>query len=105
MITQDGVIALAAGMMFFGGLTAFLFARFFCSRPAPPWLHWWRDLSIAFIGARLIGASVFELPLDWFGTLLWLNLGLAQIAIGLYRWRHAIGARGDRCRNESAPAT
>ena len=102
-VDPGDLIVAGAAMMLFGGVVAFLFSRFFCVRPAPRWMHWWRDLAVALIGARLIGARVFDLPLDWFSGVIYLNLGLSQLAIALYRWRHAIGARGDRCMGIKAP--
>ena len=84
-------------LMFLGGIVAFLFGRFFCARPAPRWMHWWRDLAIGLAGARIIGARVFDLPLDWFSACLWLSIALSQVAIALWRWWHVMGAHGDRC--------
>lgn len=91
------LIVAGAAMMFVGGIVAFLFARFFCARPAPRWLHWWRDLAIGLLGARLIGARVFDAPLDWFSGLIYINIGLTQVVIALWRWWHVMGAQGDRC--------
>lgn len=96
-IEPGDLLIAGAAMMFFGGIVAFLFSKFFCASPAPRWMLWWRDLAVAFIGARLIGARVFDIPLDWFSGLLYLNLGLSQVSIALYRWRNAIGRDGDRC--------
>ncbi len=96
-VTPGDLLVIAAGMMLFGGVVAWLFGKFFCARDTPRWMRWWRDLAVALMGARLIGARVFDLPLDWFSAAIYLNIGLSQAAIALYRWRHAIGAHGDRC--------
>lgn len=99
-IEPNDILVLAGGMGFVFGVIAFLFGKFFCSRPEPRWMKWWRDLAVAFIGARILGAKLFDIPLDYFGAALWLNLGLTQTMIGLYRWRHSLGATGDRCVSE-----
>ena len=93
----NDLLVVGAAMMFFGGIVAFLFGKFFCARDSPTWMRWWRDLALALLGARLIGARVFDLPLDWFSGCIYLNIGLSQVAIALYRWRYVIGPRGDRC--------
>ena len=99
------LVVFAAALMFGGGIVAFLFVRFFCARTAPRWMLWWRDVAIALMGARILGARVFDLPLDWFSALLYLNIGLSQAAIALYRWRHVIGPQGDRCGHRGVIAT
>lgn len=99
------LLVVGAVMMLGGGVVAFLFGKFFCARDAPRWMRWWRDLAIALLGARLIGARVFDLPLDWPSSLIYINIGISQVAIALYRWRFAVGVGGDRCPNQGAAAT
>lgn len=96
-IEPNDILVLAACLMFGFGIIAFLFGRFFCAAPVPRWMKWWRDLAVAFIGARILGARLFDIPLDYFGAMLWLNLGISQAIIALERWRRAIGPSGDRC--------
>ena len=96
-MAPNDILVIAACLMFGFGIVAFLFGRFFCASEVPRWMKWWRDLAVALIGARIIGARVFDIPLDYFGALLWLNLGISQGAIALYRWRNAVGPGGDRC--------
>lgn len=97
MMQPGDLVTAAACLMFGGGLVAYLFGAFFCTRPAPRWLHWWRDVALALLGARILAARVFDVPLDWHSASIYANIALSQAAIAAYRWRHVIGPHGDRC--------
>lgn len=97
MMTPADLLLPSGFMIFLGGLLAPLLSRFFCVRPVPGWLRHWRDLALALVGARLVGAATLDLPLDWFSALLYLHLGLAQAAVAAANWRYVLGPDGDRC--------
>lgn len=92
----DAVVG-AAALMFVCGIVAYLFGAFFCARDIPRWMRWWRDVAIALLGARLLGARLFDVPLDWFSAAIYLNIAVSQVAVMGYRWRYVIGPHGDRC--------
>ena len=97
-IRQPGdLIILGGALMLVFGVADWLFGFFFCARTPPRWMVGWLSLALALVGARLLSAKVFDVPLDWFSGALYTHLGVVIAVIALYRWWRVIGAQGDRC--------
>ena len=97
-MTPQNMVTLAGALLLVGGVGAPLFSRFFCTDPIPGWARQLRDVALAVAGGRLVGATTLDWPLDYAGALVYVALGVAQMAVFAFNWADAIGAHGARCR-------
>ena len=96
-MTPNDAVLWCGAALFLTGIVAPLFSRFFCTRGIAPWTRHYRDVALALVGARVLGARAFDLSLDWFGALLWVNLAVAQGVVAGAHWRAVMRPRGQRC--------